>query len=60
MYMVVFAVELDEGASEVFADVSHDGFTVGEDGVGERSSSIFGDKHQMNVTFPYSVSAGAY
>lgn len=59
MHVVVFAVELDEGASEVLADVSHDAFTVGEDGVGECPSSVFGDKHQVDMTFPHSMSACA-
>lgn len=58
--MVVFAAELAQFASEVFAHVPHDAFAVGQDRVGEGTATILRDEYQMHMQVPYRMSAKAY
>ena len=58
--MVVFAVEFDQFNPEIRADRPHGLFTIGEDLVGEGTTTVFCYEHQVCVTFPNCVSTSAY
>jgi hypothetical protein len=49
MYVVGFAVELDQLGSEYAADLSEGGLAVGEHGVVEESPAVFGHEDQVGV-----------
>ena len=58
--VVGLAVELVQFGAEVAAEVGHDLFVAGEDGVGERPTPVFGGEDQVDVEVVDDAAAPAY